>query len=125
MSQLASQVDGDRRHKAPSSDPTAVGSCRGRRGSAAIQPATLQRVRKLCADDSPASARELIELAHNSKDDRVRYMASTWVIERGVGKARDHSQDGESVMDLTRLSEAERRTLLELMSRVLGVEMPK
>jgi hypothetical protein len=84
------------------------------------------RVRKICADRSMDATRTLLQLMDDQDaDQRVRYMAAMAIIERGIGKPRDHSADGESVMDLTKLSEGERRTLLELMSRVLGVDMPK
>jgi hypothetical protein len=84
------------------------------------------RVRTLCANRSMDATKTLITLMEDQDaDQRVRYMAAMAIIERGIGKPRDHSGDGESVMDLTKLSEAERRTLLELMSRVLGVEAPK
>ena len=123
---------GEGQRRAPPSDAIVAPSGgwvrpwqKGQSGNPSGVQGEYYRVRKLCADDSLAVARELIDLAHNSKDDRVRYMAGMAVLERGIGKVRDHSQDSESVMDLTKLSEGERRTLLQLMSRVLGVEMPK
>lgn len=44
------------------------------------------RCLSLCRANSHEAAQEVIRLAHESEDERVRYMAATWVYERAWGK---------------------------------------
>ena len=81
------------------------------------------RVRKLCVDNSYEAVQRLLEIIRDKNaDERVVYMAVAWLVERGLGKPRDHSGEQEGIMDLNKLTPEERLTLLKLMSRVLGVE---
>ena len=82
-----------------------------------------QQVRRLCAQHSVEASRRLIELMRGS-DERVAYMAATSIIERGVGKVRDHSAE-ESAMarvDLSRLSQSDQELLVRLLKRVMGIQ---
>jgi hypothetical protein len=80
-------------------------------------------VRRLCADHSVEAALELITLIADT-DSRVRYMACMAVLERGVGKPRDHSgeEDMTAGIDLNLLTREERDTLAGLLRRVFGIE---
>jgi hypothetical protein len=85
------------------------------------------QVRRLCADRSLEATQTLIDLMHEDVDDRVRYMAAIAVLERGVGKPRDHSAE-ESAMarvDLSRISESDQELLVRLLKRVMGMPEEK
>lgn len=79
------------------------------------------RVRKLCADKSEDGAKVLIELMEKSDDERVRYMCAMAVIERGIGKPRDHSQEDQarSIINLDGLSDEERMLLAKLLLKTM------
>lgn len=49
-----------------------------------------QRCRSLCRDASYDAAQELIRLGLESEDERVRFMANSWVYERAWGKPKDY-----------------------------------
>jgi hypothetical protein len=65
--------------------------------------------------------RRLIELM-SAPDLRVSYMACVAVLERGIGKVRDHSADEQASgrIDLTKLSLADQELMATLLRRVLG-----
>jgi hypothetical protein len=48
-----------------------------------------QRCMQLCREASYDSAQEIIRLGRESDDERVRYMANTWVYERAWGKPKE------------------------------------
>jgi hypothetical protein len=81
-----------------------------------------QQVRRLCADHSLEATRRLIELMRGD-DERVAYMAVTSILERGIGKPRDHSGEESALakIDLTALSQADQQTLVTLLKRVMGM----
>src|SRR5262249_20587020 len=83
---------------------------------------TYQRVRSICAAFSEEAARRLIELARGP-DERVAYMALTTILERGVGKPRDHAAEDEAVgrINLAALPEADQRLLVDLLKRARGM----
>jgi hypothetical protein len=56
-------------------------------------------------------------------DERVAYMAVTSILERGIGKPRDHSGEESALakIDLSALSEADQQTLVTLLKRVMGI----
>ncbi len=49
----------------------------------------------LCREASYAAALEIIRLSKESEDDRVRYMAGTWVYQYAWGKPKDYDQKAE------------------------------
>ena len=78
-------------------------------------------VRKLAADKSMAAMERIISLMH-CDDDRVAFIACQTVLERGIGKPRDHSaeESAKSQVDLSALSDDERASLAMMLSKVLG-----
>jgi hypothetical protein len=50
---------------------------------------------KLCRNASAESIVELIRLRDHSDDDRVRYMAATWLYERAWGKIKEYDPKSE------------------------------
>lgn len=77
--------------------------------------------RKICADASPRAARLQVELM-DDPDKRIALLATQAVLERGVGKPRDHSgEDKQQRVDLTALSSDERASLAALLRKALGV----
>ena len=80
------------------------------------------RVRQLCGENSLAAAREQIALMTDN-DSRVRFMATEAVLNRGVGKPRDHSGDEKQNqrMNLSALSGEEIKSLGELLKKALGL----
>ena len=53
----------------------------------------------LCRNASYAAAEEIIRLSQESEDDRVRYMAATWIYERAWGKPKEYdpAKDKEEI----------------------------
>jgi len=92
-----------------------VGSGRDARGRATRLPASMraqmwkpgqsgnpggfggeyQRCLRLCRDASYEAAEEIIRLRRESDDDRIRYMAATWIYERAWGKPKDYDPADE------------------------------
>lgn len=54
-----------------------------------------QRCLALCRASSYEAAEEIVCLSKESTDERVRYMATTWVYERAWGKVRDFDPSAE------------------------------
>ena len=54
-----------------------------------------QRCLMLCREASFEAAQEIIRLSKESEDDRVRYMAGTWVYQYAWGKPKDYDQKSE------------------------------
>lgn len=55
-----------------------------------------QRCLKLCRESSHEAAEEIIRLSKESGDERVRYMAATWVFERAWGKPKEYDAAREN-----------------------------
>jgi hypothetical protein len=85
-----------------------------------------QKVRKLCAERSEQAARRLFELMED-EDGRVALMAVSAVLDRGIGKPRDHSDEDNALarMNLNALDPAEQRLLIDLLRRVMGMPAPQ
>ncbi len=62
----------------------------GQSGNPAGRGGDYQRCMQLCREASYESAQEIIRLGRESDDERVRYMANTWVYERAWGKAKEY-----------------------------------
>ena len=61
----------------------------GQSGNPTGQGALYQEAQRLCREKTPRASARLIELMESS-DERVAFMASKEVWERGFGKARDY-----------------------------------
>ena len=92
-----------------------VGSGRDARGRATRLPASMraqmwkpgqsgnpggfggeyQRCLRLCRDASYKAAEEIIRLGRESDDDRIRFVASTWIYERSWGRPKDYDPADE------------------------------
>jgi hypothetical protein len=78
-------------------------------------------VRRLCADKSVAAAQHLIDLMTDT-DSRVAIVAIKEVLDRGIGKPRDHSNEQGGKIDLSALSADERNAMVELLKKAMGLE---
>ncbi len=80
------------------------------------------RVRSLAKSKAMDAMQELVNLL-GCDDERIRYMAAMAILERGVGKPRDHSNEDDALakLDLTKLSAEDQAKLAELLGRVMGV----
>jgi hypothetical protein len=78
-------------------------------------------VRRLCADRSLAAAQHLIDLMTDT-DSRVAIVAIKEVLDRGIGKPRDHSNEQGGKIDLSALSADERNAMVELLKKAMGLE---
>lgn len=76
----------------------------------------------MAADYSMPAIARLIELM-SGDDERVAYMACMAVLERGIGKPRDHSTEEQAMagMDLSKLSLADQEQLASMLRRMLGM----
>lgn len=54
-----------------------------------------QRCLMLCREASYDAAKEIIRLSKESEDERVRYMAATWIVERAWGKPQNYDPSKE------------------------------
>ena len=84
------------------------------------------QARKLCADKSIEAAQTLIDLMKDD-DARIRYMAAISIMERGIGKPRDHSEEEAlaSRISLEGLDKGERAVLAMLLQKALGLDKAK
>jgi hypothetical protein len=76
--------------------------------------------RRICAEASPEAVRKPVELM-SSEDERLAFMATEAVLNRGAGRPRDHSADGarQALVDLSALTPEQRETLAELLMKAL------
>jgi hypothetical protein len=81
--------------------------------------------RRVCADASPHAIQRQIEMM-DDKDSRVAMIATEAVLNRGIGKPRDHSAEDQQQrhVDLSQLTVEERRVLARLLSVALGGKAP-
>ena len=77
-------------------------------------------VRRLCADHSLEGAKQLISLMHDT-DTRVAIVAIKEVLDRGIGKPRDHSNEQGGKIDLSALSAEEREAMAKLLAKAMGL----
>jgi hypothetical protein len=78
--------------------------------------------RAICAEATPKAARKQVELI-GSADERVAFMATEAVLNRGAGRPRDHSDEDKQRqrVDLSALSPDERASLAALLVKALGI----
>ena len=81
------------------------------------QSADYKLCRELAREFSAHNIERMRELAETTEDDRVQYMARTWLDEKAWGKARDYdpSEDRPPAIDLLRMSPEDRQKLRELV----------
>ena len=81
------------------------------------QTADYKLCRELAREFSAHNIERMRELAETTEDDRVQYMARTWLDEKAWGKARDYdpSEDRPPAIDLLRMSPEDRQKLRELV----------
>src|SRR5579872_1593978 len=81
--------------------------------------------RKLAASKTLDAMQGIINLM-DCDDPRVAFMACQTVLERAIGKPRDHSaeESAKSQVDLSALSDDERASLAMMLSKVLGFKAP-
>ena len=80
------------------------------------------RVRQICAENSEEAAKIQVELMRN-EDPRIQLLATEAVLNRGVGKPRDHSDEERKArrIDLSGLSGDELKSLGTLLKKALGL----
>jgi hypothetical protein len=76
--------------------------------------------RKICAEHSVEAVERQLQLMR-SDDERVAFMATEAILNRGIGKPRDHSTEDQArtIVNLDNLSDDERALLAKLMGKVL------
>jgi hypothetical protein len=81
--------------------------------------------RKICAQHSVEAIHKQIELMR-CDDPRVAFIASEAILNRGIGKPRDHSTEdqAQTIVNLDNLSDDERALLAKLMGKVLPKDAP-
>ena len=61
----------------------------GQSGNPSGRGGEYQRCLMLCRENSFDAAQQIIRLSRESDDERVKYMAATWIVERAWGKAKE------------------------------------
>ena len=93
----------------------------GERGNPGNRLGEYHAVRRLCSDTSVDAAQKLIKLMDDT-DSRVAIVAIKEVLDRGIGKPRDHSNEQGGKIDLSALSADERNAMVELLKKAMGLE---
>ena len=99
---------------------------KGQSGNPGGNQGEYQRVRRLCADHCEEAALGMIRLMRESDDERIQYMCMTSILDRGIGKPRDHSAEDQArtIVNLDNLTDDERALLAKLMGKVLPKDAP-
>lgn len=79
--------------------------------------------RKICAEHSIEAIHRQIELMR-CDDPRVAFIATEAILNRGIGKPRDHSDEDakRTIINLDNLTDDERALLAKLMGKVVPKE---
>jgi hypothetical protein len=75
--------------------------------------------RGICAAHTVEAINKQLELM-SSQDERVAFMATEAILKRGIGAPRDHSGDKPMRVDLTALSDDQRKSLAEMLRLMFG-----
>lgn len=75
--------------------------------------------RRLCAEHSLAAVQKQIDMMDH-EDKRIAFLATEAILKRGIGAPRDHSGDKPMRVDLTALSEDQRKSLAEMLRLMFG-----
>lgn len=78
-----------------------------------------KRARMICAAHTVAAVTKQIELM-SSEDERVAFMATEAILKRGIGAPRDHSNEKPTRVDLTLLSDDQRKSLADILRLMFG-----
>jgi hypothetical protein len=83
------------------------------------QTADYKLCRELAREFSAHNIERMRELAETTEDDRVQYMARTWLDEKAWGKARDYdpNEDRAPRLDLLKMSPEDRQKLRDLLGK--------
>src|SRR6516165_2527273 len=83
------------------------------------QTADYKLCRELAREFSAHNIERMRELAETTEDDRVQYMARTWLDEKAWGKARDYdpNEDRAPRLDLLKMSPEDRQKLRETLEK--------
>ena|SRR5690349_18606820 len=99
---------------------------KGETGNPGGNQGEYQRVRRLCADHCEEAALGMIRLMRESEDERIQFMCMTAIMERGIGKPRDHSADEQArgFFNLDVFTDEERALLAKLLMRAAQKDAP-
>ena len=99
---------------------------KGQTGNPGGNQGEYQLARRICAAHTEEAVKRQLELMR-SDDERVAFMATEAILNRGIGKPRDHSAEDQArtIVNLDNLSDDERALLAKLMGRVLSKDEPK
>ena len=83
------------------------------------QSADYKLCRELAREFSAHNIERMRELAETTEDDRVQYMARTWLDEKAWGKARDYdpNEDRPPQIDLLKMSAEDREKIRETLAK--------
>ena len=83
------------------------------------QTADYKLCRELAREFSAHNIERMRELAETTEDDRVQYMARTWLDEKAWGKARDYdpNEDKAPQIDLLKMSPEDRQKIRETLEK--------
>src|SRR6201989_3023848 len=84
---------------------------KGQSGNPSGHHGEYHEVRRLCADHSLEAAEKQIRLMRESTDDRVIFMVTEAIMNRVVGKPRDHSSEQTNRVNLSLLTPEKREAL--------------
>jgi hypothetical protein len=89
--------------------------------SGPVDLSAYHEARRICAQASPRAAEIQVQLMDDD-DARIRLMATESVLNRGVGKPRDHTADDRNQrVSLAALTPDELTSLATLLKRALGI----
>jgi hypothetical protein len=83
------------------------------------QGADYKLCRELAREFSQHNIERMKQLAETTEDDRVQYMARTWLDEKAWGKARDYdpAEDKPPQIDLLKMSPEDREKIRETLAK--------
>ena len=93
---------------------------KGQTGNPGGRQGEYQIARKICAEHSIEAIHRQIELMR-CDDPRVAFIATEAILNRGIGKPRDHSEEDakRTIINLDKLTDDERALLAKLMGKVV------
>ena len=101
----------------------------GQSGNPSGKGGEYQRCLNLCREASYESAQEIIRLRDESDDDRVRFMAATWIYERAWGKAKEYDpreeQANRPTFDPSRLTSEQRELVKAALHLMMQTTAPE
>ena len=93
---------------------------KGQRGNPSGKLGEYHIVRRMCADMSVRATERLFELMEH-EDARVATVAVKEILDRGVGRPRDHSDEQTQRVDTSVLSQEKREALAALLREAMGL----